>query len=164
MGEVVGLLNNTLREADMKDRFRKEYRLAESKDGAPPKVLLKYGHIHAQRGRSPMNAFNIGNFVSDVATLNGKRSFHIAIVHYGSPAELEKYKGAGSFLAKLAPAEKWELLDLRPLQPWVHARKLDADIPDDIRASVRDFLFGFDAVLFMPHGRHGTYTVTGAKY
>lgn len=163
-GEVVGLLNNTVREADMKECFRREYRTAEAKDGVAPKVLLKYGHVHAQRGRSPMNAFNIGNFVSDVATFGGARSFHVAIVHYESPAALEKYKGAGAFLAKIAPDKTWELLDLRPLQPWVHARRLDANIPEADRTSVRDFLFGFDAILFMPHGRRGTYAVTGAKY
>jgi hypothetical protein len=163
-GEVVGLLNNTVREADMKERFRREFRLAEARDGAAPKVLLKYGHVHAQRGRSPMNAFNLGNFVSDVATFFGTRSFHVAIVHYDSPASLKGHGGEAAFLATLAPAEGWELLDLRPLQPWLHSRKMDAGLPEASRAALRDFLFGFDAILFMPHGRRGTYSVTGAKY
>ncbi len=163
-GEVVGLMNNTVREADMKACFTREFRAAEARDGMPPRVLLKYGHVHAQRGRSPLNAFNIGNFVSDLATYEGSRSFHVAIIHYDTPTKLATYGPDAALLARFAPTDGWELLDLRSLQPWIHAHKLDGDVPEKDRASVYDLLFSFDAVLFMPHGRHGTYTVTGAKY
>jgi hypothetical protein len=163
-GEVVGLYNNVVRERDMKDCFRRQYRLAEARDGVPPKVLLKYGHWHAQRGRSPGNAFNTGNFVSDIATANGMRSWAMAIVAYDTPAELLEFTGAGAVLAAIAPAAGWEIVDLRPLQPFVHARKLDADVPPDAREQARAFLFGFDAVLFIPRGHAADFEVTGAKY
>ena len=164
-GEVVGLRNNTVREADMKDRFRREYRLAEEEGRRGPEGAPEVrSRSRAARPESDERVQHRELRLRSRATFEGMKSFHVAILHYGTVAELERYKGAGSFLARLAPAEGWELLDLRPLQPWVHARKLDGDIPEADRASVRDFLFSFDAILFMSHGRRGTYSVTGAKY
>ena len=145
-----GYESNREREENMKTLFMRGYRAAERSEHALPKVLLKFGHWHLYRGMNLGSVFTLGNFVSDLATSNGMQSFGIAVL-------LDDGAGSSRDLLKRAPWAKpfvdassgpWTVIDLRPMRPYAHDRRLGTIDPELWR-----LLFGFDAVL-VGHGAH----------
>lgn len=153
-GEPVGRLNNYVREEMMKTLFMEEYRLAQSKGDALPKVMLKFGHWHIYRGLSPGSIFPLGNFVSEFAKSNDMESLHIAFM----AATEEQLKENSEYLRPFVKARgdsEWVLLDLRPLRNYWHAGLIPSG-----NNSFRRTLFGFDVLFMMKSVSKGTTTRT----
>lgn len=161
-GKVVGLYNNTVREAYMKRRFMEKYRIAEAVDGSLPRVLLKYGHAHLYRGRNPFNAYTIGNFTHEFSISNGMEAIGITVVAYG-PGYVDLVAKAPDSLKPLtknAPKQGWNLIDLRPLRPFVHARRITDMVPEKDLEAYRRLIFGFEFFLLMSESKGAEHKVT----
>jgi hypothetical protein len=131
-GEVVGLYNNSVREDYMKRRFMTEYRRAEAADGKQPRVLLKYGSWHLFHGRGPGNVYTIGNFVQEFSIANGMETIGVMLLT-SEKAGFDPQ--APAWLGPLLPEQlsEWTLVDLRPLRPYAHARKIGTSLsPKDL--------------------------------
>lgn len=159
-GQLTGYDSNLEREENMKALFMLEYRKAQAAGDALPKVLLKFGHYHAIRGRSWSNVLSLGNFISEFAKSNDMNSFHLAVYNnnaagdYGVLASTPDYKP----FADAVPKDKWTIVDLRPLRAYAHAGKLP-----ELNPELRRAIFGFDAALFIGGASRGTYKMLGAQ-
>jgi len=146
-----GYQNGLEREEYMKGRFLDEYRRAEKVDKKAPRVLLKFGHWHLFRGLGPSNVQTLGNLVSEFAKANGHDAFHLAIFPNGRSGEygdLAKWADpVPRWFARQAKVTEWTLLDLRPLRPFFG--RIAKELPADRKDSLRRWLFGFDAALFV---------------
>lgn len=163
-----GYASNDQRGRLMKRHFIGYYRAAE-KPGKPlPRALLRFGAYHMMRGITPTNLYDIGNFVSEFAASNDRRSLHLLILFadgtanrwmpftadagmktqkYDARAEMEDF-GAATFLDH-APAEGAVVFDLDPLRRQRKARRSAG--PDFERV-----VFSYDYVIVMAKGRAGT--------
>lgn len=137
--------SNRRRERYMKGRLVAG--LAEAAGGeagaSVPRVVLKFGHWHASRGRSPGEVYTLGNFAAELAAARGLESFHIAVYLLGDVWTLQDFPDYAP-LADLGEADGWTLVDLRPLKPHLGVGDLEAPTPE-----LRDVILGYDAVLLM---------------
>jgi len=152
--------NGYEREEFMKQRFMDEYRRAETADRTAPKVILKFGHWHLYRGVGPSHLQTLGNFVSELARVNGGQSFHIS-VHAHNPAEgfrsLATWPDSfpDPLIARHLPTDAWTIVDLRPLR--ANYRRIAAALRSDQRDQFARLVFGFDAALYVGGMRPATY-------
>lgn len=154
--QPTGYESNREREENMKWLFAQNYHAALKADGRVPKAILKMGHWHLFRGLGPGGVYTTGNFVSDVATLNGMESFHIAIMlddGSGSPHDLAKSTPWAQPLVAVSYPDSWTLIDLRPLRGHAHAGRLGT-----LDNAFRRMILGFDAVLLIRGGHGATYS------
>ncbi|HVT38699.1 MAG TPA: hypothetical protein VHE78_06635 [Gemmatimonadaceae bacterium] len=159
--------NGYEREQYMKERFLDEYRRALSADQAPPRVVLKFGHWHVFRGEGPSNLQTLGNFVSEFATANDSRSFHIAIFPYGDPGgygDITTWTPRAPFLlARGAAPSQWTIVDLRPLRR-VYSTVTKGMSPEE-QDAFRRWVYGFDAALYVGRMRQATFKLNpGVAY
>jgi hypothetical protein len=75
-----GYESNRERALLMKSYFVSDYKQATQADGAPPKVLFKFGAWHMYKGINPLRNNDMGNFVTEFADSQGTTSLHIAIL------------------------------------------------------------------------------------
>ena len=155
-GEFVGLFNNTEREVEFKAHFRRQY--AEAiKQGAPPKVLFKFGSWHMYRGRSPGSAFTIANHVHELAVFNGKDAYGILVLPGQTNwAELDGW--LKPVLPGAKPAQP-TLIDLRALRGM--QRLFRAQVAEKDQWQIRDLMNAFDAIVILPDGPAATWALTG---
>lgn len=130
-----------LREENMKRLFAERYREAQAPRNPFPKVLVKSGHTHLNRGLGRGNeVFTLGNFLSEVATFQGGESLHLyVLLNWNDLPE--------SFFAPFVPHIRPEtntLFDLRPLQAWA-AQNAFRDLHPDLRR----VLVGYDALVIL---------------
>jgi hypothetical protein len=155
-----GYDNGYEREEFMKRRFMDEYRRAEAADHAAPKVIVKMGHWHLYRGIGPSNLQTLGNFVSELARVNGGQSFHVS-VHGNNPAGGYRTLTAwpDSFpdplIARPLPTNAWTIVDLRPLR--ANYRRIATALRPDQRDQFARLVFGFDAALYLGGMRPATF-------
>jgi hypothetical protein len=159
--------NGYEREQYMKERFLDEYRRALAADKSLPKVVLKFGHWHVFRGEGPSNLQTLGNFVSEFATANDSRSFHIAIFPYGDPGgygDITKWTPRAPYvLARGAAPSQWTIVDLRPLRRFYSA--VTKGMSPDEQDAFRRWVYGFDAALYMGRMHQATFTLNpGVAY
>ncbi|WP_331126490.1 hypothetical protein [Longimicrobium sp.] len=137
-----------LREQNMKTLFATAYRAAQAATGRAPRVLVKSGHVHLNRGIGLNNeVFTLGNFLSELATFQGGHSLHLYVV-------LNWPDLPESFLApfvKHVPVGQDVLFDLRPLQPWT----AHGQIPQ-LDARLRRVLMGYDALIILRDTTRGS--------
>jgi hypothetical protein len=155
------------REHYMKTRFIDEYRRAQAIENRSPKVILKFGHWHLFRGLGPNNQPTLGNFVSEFATANRSRSFHLAIFPNnatGDYGDLAKWRDSvPKLLARNLKTTEWTVVDLRPLR--AHYGRLGKDMRPEVKDSFRRWIFGYDAALFIGGMQRGTYKLNpGVEY
>jgi hypothetical protein len=151
-----GYASNREREENMKDLFMRGYRRAVAVGEPMPRVLLKFGHWHLYRGRSPGSVLSLGNFVSQLAKSNGKQSFHLAVI-INNPAGGFRAVKPDSWLKPLAdaaPVGQWTVMDLRPVRDCWFAGKFK------LRPELKELILGFDAALMMAGATPGTYERT----
>ena len=133
----------------------------EKAKGRTPKTLFKFGSSHMVRGRDMTEVYDIGNLAAEAATLEGKGSFHLFVApprtaKHGvfnpstmglvqAPSGSFDEQGVG-FLADVAYADSFTLIDLRPLRAVLGNRIMDFDF--DARAT--RVIHGFDAMLVLP--------------
>lgn len=84
-----------------------------------PKVFLKMGSFHMGRYRSPLNLYDIGHHVAQLAESQGQSSVHIYYLNRFFDGQDVKgsrgWEGSERFLS-IGDKEKWALIDLRPLR------------------------------------------------
>jgi len=125
------------------------------------RLLLKFGAEHLYRGLNPLHNNDFGNYVSEAADANGKRSVNILVL--GVAGEQLKFAGAGrwerhryslydadhaiySSLRPLADAmysNAWTIFDLRKLRPRFDSLKI-ADY------NFEKVVFGYDFLVLIP--------------
>ena len=154
-GEPVGLYNNTVREAWLKQNFITRARAAQA-DGKL-RVLFKFGANHMVAGLNPVGAFSLGNFLHELAIWNGQSAYGIEILTFGAytdPADVPELKPL------LPPGQATPvLIDLRPFRPI--AKAVLAQVAPELRGALRAQIFGYDAIAFFPRSRRATWTMTG---
>jgi hypothetical protein len=147
---------NVEREYLMKQSFLANYRAAERADGAPPRVLLKFGGYHIYRGATPTMAQGLGGFVNEFAVQNGASSLSIyaacgpgsATAGFAGPPTScdEGFAETWSFLAPYVSADEISVFDLRAwkLRPrrWAH-----------LPADARQLIASFDLLVVIPNAR-----------
>ena len=157
-----GYTSNQLRAEMMKRHFWDYYSKAREK-GAQPKVMFKFGANHLCKGANFLNVYDIGNFISELATMEGTRSFHLFTLGLkgtqfaynplaGSEADKQKaYDGAAptarrdyTALVAAAPRDSWSVVDLRPLRAKIFDHTLEG-----IHPSLEKLIWSYDAVLIM---------------
>jgi hypothetical protein len=143
------------REEYMKTRFMGEYKSALENDGVLPKVVVKMGHYHIFRGIFLGNVPTLGNFVSEFAGSNRMDSFIIAAHVIGGEPEWRIQKS----LVKFGNPNGWTIIDLRPLRPFAHQKKIK-----DLSNSWKRRIFATDALFLIGNSKDGTYKISkGAK-
>ncbi|WP_135212858.1 hypothetical protein [Vitreimonas flagellata] len=147
---------NVERETLMKQNFLAHYRAAERADGAPPRVLLKFGGYHMYRGPTPTMAQGLGGFVNELAIQSGGQSLSIyaacgpggATAGFAGPPTPcdEGFNESWSFLAPYVSADEITVFDLRAwkLRPrrWAH-----------LSADARQLIASFDVLVIIPNAR-----------
>jgi hypothetical protein len=162
-GEVVGVYNNTVREQWFRDGFGARYRAAAASETRPPRVLLKFGGWHMMRGRNPGSTYTLGNHLSELAAFHGQRSLHLHTVPYATLVQLREAPAEYRPFIAIADAREWRVVDLRPLRPHVHGRRLRHAVAPEAAGDFAELVFAHDALLLMPGISPATFTATGAK-
>lgn len=144
--------SNRARENNMKQLFARKYREAE-KAGENPKVLAMLGHLHLFRGLSSgTEIFTLGNFLSELANFNNKKSIHI----YGLLDLPSIYKGWQNELAEAAAktaknnSSDGSIIDLRPLKYLVRDPNIQLD------PEVKRLILGYDFFLLLMDSESGS--------
>ena len=135
------------------------WREAWERDGAPPRVMMKFGASHMVRGRSFTDVFDLGSAAGGIADALGAESFHLMVaggagsrhavmdptvmVYRPAPAAIQTAEWAREFFEQ-ADRERWTLFDLRPLRPLAAAGRLGA-LPEKLERVIH----GFDAFLIL---------------
>ena len=113
--------NNNLRAKYMKQNFYRQYIQGLNKYRTLPNVFVKMGGMHLGRGASPMEVYDLGNMITELADMNQTASVHILCMnrYYQTDKQLEDEIGGGresAFYPILVQAKKdqWTLIELRP--------------------------------------------------
>lgn len=157
-GEYVGLYNNTEREALFKRHFIRRYR-ATAQGDEPLKAMFKFGAWHMYRGKSPGQAYTIGNFAHEHAIWNGLEAYGLYVIAIGGHSS---WADIPAWMRPLLPAEPPKgpvLIDLRPLKPY--GRPFREGVAEGEQWQLRDLLMGFDAIVILPASRKATWELTG---
>jgi hypothetical protein len=150
-GELTGFASNDDRESLMKSNLISAYE--QARRVAPlPKAVVKLGSAHLGRGQGPFGPFTVGQFLSDLATLNKLRSLHIMILAHNVDADsltpnLWSWTALGP-IAKIADPRGITLIDMSPLRPYAYSNRLGP-----IGADLRRLVYGYDAVLIIGGAR-----------
>lgn len=157
-----GYASNRQRAEMMKRHFLAYYRAAVRSDSLP-KVLIKLGSNHVYRGANSLNVFDIGNFVSEFASVQGTGSFHLYVIgkkgtqNAYNPFTDESAKqqpyDAESYLdhididpfLSLSREDAWSVFDLRPLRSLLFNKKIK-----DIDPALEKLIWSYDAFLVIP--------------
>ena len=160
-----GYASNRQRAELMKRHFREYYQEAKSRE-KHPKVVFKFGANHMYRGANGLNVFDIGNFVSELASQEGTGSFHLYVVGkrgtqnaytpFADEADKEKPYDAKNYLDRidltplleLSSDEHWNLFDLRPLRHLLFNKKIK-----DLDPALEKVIWSYDAYLVIPEVR-----------
>lgn len=140
------------REQVMKEQFLEHFRRA-LRQGAPSKVLLRFGRNHLHRGYDARGISTLGNFIAEFAVAEGKRTFNFGAFGAGGQAALrgdtwnaDERQDEPAF-AMLAEKAKYPatLFDLRPIRALLH------QIPQDKRSALETNLMywadSYDALI-----------------
>lgn len=149
----------------MKTTFSGNYERVLKQDGAPVKVLLKFGLNHLYRGFNLVGVADVGNFVSETAEgTEGARSIHIAVlavkarqlypVRIGKPYEPKSVDYATSTDSPLGSMkvifdnlarDGWTLSDLRRVRS-------DFSNLGPVSKEIERMIFGYDLLVVIPEG------------
>lgn len=154
-GRGEGYLSNHERARLNKRQLMRFLTEAAARDGQMPRVMMKFGFSHMMRGRTVTNVFDLGSLASELADVNGSRSFGVLMLGGAGasqavvdprvfrsmevPIEMEPWMRP--FYDAADPA-RWTVIDLRPLRARIP--RLGA-LPDE----ARQVLYGFDAVVIL---------------
>jgi hypothetical protein len=154
-GRGEGYLSNLNRSRLNKRQLMRFLDAATAREGRMPRVMMKFGSSHMVRGRSFSNVFDLGTLASELADVNGSRSFGVLMLggagtthavidprvfrSVEAPVEVEPW--ARPFY-DAADAHRWTVLDLRPLRARIPRL---GTLPDQ----TLQVLYGFDAVVIL---------------
>jgi len=154
-GRGEGYLSNFHRARLNKRQLMRYLDAAAARDDRMPRVMMKFGSSHMVRGRSFTHVFDLGTLASEIADVNGSRSFGVLMLggegtmhavidprvfrSVEAPVEVEPW--ARPFY-DAADAHRWTVLDLRPLRARIPRL---GTLPDQ----TLQVLYGFDAVVIL---------------
>jgi hypothetical protein len=155
-GSGRGYLSNQSRALFNKRQLMHYLHAAMHRDGGRmPRVMMKFGSSHMVRGRSFTNVYDLGTLASELADVNGSRSFGVLML--GGAGTTHAVIDPRVFRSVEAPVEtdgwvkpfydaadpqRWTVLDLRPIRARIP--RLGA-LPDE----TLKVLYGFDAVVIL---------------
>ncbi len=164
-----GYQSNCLRAEMMKQHFWQYYTDAKKKDDSV-KVMFKLGANHVYRGPNGLNVFDIGNFVSEMASQMKTSSFHLfTLARKGtqnaynpfSTNEADKQKAFDikesmdkvdvSTLLKATSETEWSVIDLKPLR-----KALFSGAIKKVDVGLEKLIWSYDAILVIPEVRAST--------
>jgi hypothetical protein len=156
-GRNQGYLSNYHRAQLNKRQFMRYLQGATERDGRMPRVMMKFGSSHMVRGRSFTQVFDLGTLASEIADVNGSRSFGVLML--GGAGSMHAVVDPRAFTTVQAPVDvageawakpffdaadpqRWTVFDLRPFRGRI--RRLGT-LPDELL----QVLYGFDAVVIL---------------
>ena len=158
-----GYESNRLRAEMMKRHFWDYYKEAREKE-TRPKVMIKLGASHTYRGANGLNVFDIGNFISEVASQEDTQSFHLYIIgkkgtrnaytpFSRSDADKQAPVDAAvptdkidlSSLLEASPDSTWSVIDLLPLRKALFNKRLK-----HVDSGFAKIIWSYDAILMLP--------------
>jgi hypothetical protein len=119
---------------------------------ADRRALIKMGSVHAGRGRTPMQVYDIGNFAAEMAFAEGGVSFHVLVLATGSvgaDGELTGWSTRAPYLVPLLDlaAEKQPVVfDLAPLRPLLTQRGGKSEELEELQ----EVALRYDALVLFP--------------
>lgn len=133
----------------MQENFTKYYHKAMEVE-ALPKAFVKIGGVHASKGRSHHNIYDIGNFIMELANFNQQKSTHILIfpcAHINYDGKIssnidEEDEALFSSIIDLN-SEKWTLIDLKSIEKSSWKNKIESE-------SLKDYMYRFDYMILTP--------------
>ncbi|KGO78804.1 hypothetical protein Q763_16590 [Flavobacterium beibuense F44-8] len=133
----------------MQDNFISNYNRA-LKTEKQPKVFMKIGGVHASKGRSHHNIYDIGNFLMELANFNDSKSVHILIFpsaylnNDGTISENIEKEDEQIFNPVVDfESNKWTLIDLRSIEKSSWNYKIQSE-------SLKDYMYRFDYIVLTP--------------
>jgi hypothetical protein len=153
-----GYESNLSRSRLLKRQFWRFYDSTRAATRKEPKVMLKFGAAHLQRGRNFVNTYDLGSFLPELAEKSGGEALSIYVV--GGPgtqrAQIDPrvMTSMNIPVQALAPAwakpfvdavdpERWTVYDLRALRAMGN-RQLNTLAPE-----VQQIIFSFDAMVVL---------------
>ena len=143
----------------MKKHFNRYY--DQVSDDPSAKVLGKMGANHFYKGRSPLNILDIGNHIHEIATRDGKSSFHLFILpkrgssnawnpftqlesDKNKPFDTLKDGGKVDFstIINVTSDGDYSVIDLRPIRKMIFDKKLEIEDPE-----LEKMVWSYDAIL-----------------
>ncbi len=165
-----GYESNCTRAEMMKRYFMKYYSAAKAK-GESPKVMFKFGANHIYRGLNGLNVFDIGNFISELASQEGTSSFHMYVIgrkgtqnrsNPFSKSDDDKFAeyDPASYLDKIdfstvlqaTPTTDWAVIDVRPLRKLLFSKQLKT-----LPKGIEKLIWSYDAILVIPEVHASTF-------
>ncbi len=113
-----GQASEPIRISYFKENFNRNFEAA-LKVNPEPKMFLKMGSFHMGRNRSPLNLYDIGNHVAQIAESRNESSVHISYLNRffeGKDVKGQRGWEASANFVSVGEKEKWALIDLRPLR------------------------------------------------
>ena len=110
----------------MKANFVRRFEAARKRIGRAPKVFLKFGGYHAQKGFTGTNVPGLGNFLYEWGLSQNLGFTNVMVECVGGNAHnpiktgsapCQPYFSPNSAFAKLPKSNRYTLVDLRPLRP-----------------------------------------------
>ncbi len=163
-----GFDSNRERALLMKSTFVGDYRQATQADGAPPKVLFKFGAWHMYKGINPLRNNDMGNFVTELADGQGNKSLHILILGVKGaqlrfagigkpyqPMEFNLAQDQDSDFLFLKPmfdnleSIGWTMFDLRGLRKGFRSL-------EPVDKEMERMIFGYDLLVLIPNATPST--------
>ena len=149
---------NLMRETYMKHNFVRQFAEAERRTGKTPKVFMKFGGYHAQKGFSGTDMPALANFIYEWGLARQLPMVNVMVECVGGLARnpqtgqtmpCEPYFSKDALLSKMPKADRLTLVDLRPL------RKQLRRLPDLDQES-RQVILSFDYYLAIKDVKPGT--------
>lgn len=150
--------SNLARTDLMRVAFAEAYRQSMGEREQGPKALLKFGANHLFRGRTPVNVLDVGTMAAMLAEYDGGGTFNVMVVA-GSGAEQAYFHPTNpgtkpveiaewaTPLYEAADAERWTVIDLRPLRPLLHSSQLE------LEPKLERLVWSYDAFLVLTGSR-----------
>lgn len=133
----------------MQENFINYYNTALQTESLP-KVFLKIGGVHASKGRSHHNIYDIGNFMMELANYNKRKSVHILIfpsAYLNNDGTISKNieKEDEQLFNSIIDfkSNKWTLIDLKNIEKTSWKHKIESK-------SLQDYMYRFDYLILTP--------------
>ena len=152
------MANLQMRADFMKETFSSKYKEFEQSDSLP-KILIKMGGSHTQRGLTSNKVYDIGNLISELADFNGANDLNIAFMfrYYEDEEEPNGYfdnaEGNSKWLNARKPlmlqgkVNEWTVIDLRSLKRAVINNRMKCS------SAIYDLLFDVDLIIIPPKSK-----------
>ena len=139
----------------LKSNFIDYYLQAKKKDSLP-KAIVKIGGVHASKGRSLHNIFDIGNFIMELANFNRQKSTSILIFPSAHLNDNDSTvnnidKEDEIFIRPLLNEARgrWTLVDLKKINEFSWKNKIEY-------ISLKDYAHRFDYLILTPPSKSTT--------